>query len=85
LTRRGNQSTGTSTVASEPAVEIDLDGYSSWMADENAGQCGPCQFGLPRLADTFRRLASAPQVSTDPTEGGLSFQGPTVRRICRVC
>ena len=28
-----------------------------WMADENAGQCGPCQFGLPAVADTLDRVA----------------------------
>ena len=28
-----------------------------WMADENAGQCGPCQFGLPAVADALDRVA----------------------------
>ncbi len=30
---------------------------SAWMAGESAGQCGPCMFGLPSLADDVRALA----------------------------
>ena len=29
-----------------------------WMAAENAGQCGPCVFGLPALAEDLEALAS---------------------------
>ena len=29
-----------------------------WMANESAGQCGPCAFGLPALADDLEALAA---------------------------
>jgi NADH:ubiquinone oxidoreductase subunit F (NADH-binding) len=30
----------------------------AWFAGQSAGQCGPCRFGLPAIADDFARLAS---------------------------
>lgn len=30
---------------------------TQWMAGESAGQCGPCRFGLPALAEDLRALA----------------------------
>ena len=34
-----------------------------WMANESAGQCGPCVFGLPALASELELLANGERVS----------------------
>ncbi len=30
----------------------------AWLAGETAGQCGPCVYGLPAIADDFARIAA---------------------------
>ena len=37
---------------------VELDRITAWMAGESAGQCGPCMFGLPSVADDVHQLAS---------------------------
>lgn len=48
---------------------------TSWMAGESAGQCGPCLFGLPAVADDVMALAihesSAPRMRRLETRLGL--------------
>jgi NADH:ubiquinone oxidoreductase subunit F (NADH-binding) len=37
----------------------------AWLAGQGAGQCGPCMFGLPAIADDFAHLAAGrPQGAT---------------------
>jgi NADH:ubiquinone oxidoreductase subunit F (NADH-binding) len=43
----------------------------AWLAGQSAGQCGPCRFGLPAIADDFAQLA-----------GGRT-DGPVLRRLGR--
>ena len=45
-------------VGAEVCPLEELDRITRWMAGESAGQCGPCIFGLPALADDVHSLAS---------------------------
>jgi NADH:ubiquinone oxidoreductase subunit F (NADH-binding) len=46
-------------------VVSDIAGY---LAEESAGQCGPCVNALPAIADTVRRLAEGPLDGRLPAE-----------------
>ena len=53
---------GTGIIAMPPTNQSELKWSAeilSWMANESAGQCGPCIFGLPELAFEYQKLASS--------------------------
>jgi NADH:ubiquinone oxidoreductase subunit F (NADH-binding) len=65
LDRTGLTSAGTSIGCGLLAVLpddacglIETARVTSWLANEGAGQCGPCAFGLPRLGASFDALAA---------------------------
>jgi NADH:ubiquinone oxidoreductase subunit F (NADH-binding) len=54
-------SLGCGTIAALPAQVcplVELARVTRWLAGESAGQCGPCAFGLPAIADGVERLVA---------------------------
>jgi NADH:ubiquinone oxidoreductase subunit F (NADH-binding) len=52
----------------------------SWLAEQSAGQCGPCRFGLPAIAEGFDaltrgRLAAAGQRRLERWTGEVAGRG----------
>lgn len=43
-------------------------GIVKYLAGESAGQCGPCMFGLPTMADRFAAVASGQAVSENAAD-----------------
>ncbi len=41
---------------------------AQWLAGQTAGQCGPCVFGLPELADRFTRVADGTRRRSAPEQ-----------------
>lgn len=54
-------------------VLVEVAAVSQWLADESAGQCGPCFFGLPALAADMRAFAD-----------GTGSEAQAVRRMTEV-
>ena len=44
---------------------VEVEDVARYLAAESAGQCGPCVFGLPTLADVVRRISRG---TADPSE-----------------
>lgn len=55
----------------------------AWLAGQGAGQCGPCMFGLPAIADDFAQIANGRP--TGPVHDRLDRRLSTVdgRGACR--
>lgn len=49
--------------AAERCGVSELARVARWMAGESAGQCGPCRFGLPAIADDLDALTGSPTTS----------------------
>ncbi len=54
-----------------------------WLAGQSAGQCGPCVFGLPRLADLIERLATGRPRRRDHAQLGRLSSAIAARGACR--
>ena len=66
-------SPGAGVIAALPATTCGLTQTSrilNYLAEQSAGQCGPCLNGLPVLAETFARLVGRPGTPAAP--GALS-------------
>lgn len=53
---------------------------AAWLAGESAGQCGPCTFGLPAIAEDVALLASSQRV--DPSRLSLRLGRVDGRGAC---
>jgi len=51
----------------------EIAGVSRWLANESEGQCGPCFFGLPALADDMQAFAD-----------GTASESQAVRRMKQI-
>jgi NADH:ubiquinone oxidoreductase subunit F (NADH-binding) len=72
-------SPGAGVIAALPASTCGLRQTSSilaYLAEQGAGQCGPCLNGLPRLAETFEQMVGLPGSPGAP--GALA----EVQRMC---
>jgi NADH:ubiquinone oxidoreductase subunit F (NADH-binding) len=56
---------------------------SAWMAGESAGQCGPCMFGLPSVAEDVRALALRQVAPRDMARLAHRLQLVTGRGGCK--
>lgn len=53
---------------------------AAWLARESAGQCGPCTFGLPAIAEDVAQIATGRAV--DPERLGLRLGQVSGRGAC---
>lgn len=57
----GGLGSGVVTVLDPTRCPVDVVGdHLAYAAGESAGQCGPCMFGLPAVADAWRRFVADP-------------------------
>ena len=77
---------GTGVVVALPAQGCPLAEtarIARWMAGESAGQCGPCVFGLPALADDLADLVAGRQATEAARRLAFRFVEVEGRGACR--